>query len=635
MCGIAGIYRFDGERDDAQVVESMTTRLDRRGPDGMGVEREGPVTLGNRRLRILDLSDAGRQPMRSATGRYLITFNGEIYNFDDLRREMGVDHDQLRSRTDTEVLLLAWERWGTGALDRMVGQWAFAVYDTDERRLWLARDRFGEKPLFYHRGGGALAFASTIPALLAAPWVPRELDDDALLEYITMRYVISPRTVVHGVEKLPGGHVLCAGPDGVDVSRWYEPRFKWRDGAADTAVAGGRGRKKLVEEFDALLAQASRRCLVSDVPVALLLSDGIDSNSIRASLTAQGRDVTSFTYTLTDSASGLSPAEAGGAAPDGCEELNLLVTPEERVEKMVPAFASMTEPVGDGAALATWLLIRNARDRATVFLCGHGGDEVLGGYRLSQDRFRLAVVRALARLPMAWSRQALDRFLYGAESLEERRRSLLKVPARKTPAAARYLIHRPLPVGDITEMLLPGPVPLDRYLETVDELYGRCDDGAADVDRMQEVMLKTFLAENICSFADSTAMDSSAELRMPFLDRDLVEFVLSLPASARVSRWPGRANTKLILRWWGKGRLPEEITTRRKRAFPFGNLPELLAKDGDTVRGRILGAAAVRRALPGVERWLSHEPAYFRGPWEGTLWALLSLGIWCEGAGVR
>jgi len=606
----------------------MTRRLQRRGPDGMGVEHDGSVTLGNRRLRILDLSDAGRQPMRSPTGRYLISFNGEIYNYQELRREMGVGEEQLRSRTDTEVLLYAWERWGTEALDRMVGQWAFAVYDTDERCLWLARDRFGEKPLFYYRGGEALAFASTIPALLEVPWVPRELDPDAMVEYLTLRYVVSPRTVLSEVEKLPGGHLLRAGPGGVEVRRWYEPHFRPR-----AVNDKRRGEAELVDEFDALLAQASRRCLVSDVPVALLLSDGIDSNSIRASLTAQKREVTSFTFTLTDSATGLSPA--GGSAPDGCQELNLLVTPQERVEKMVPAFASMTEPVGDGAALATWLLIRNAREQATVFLCGHGGDEVLGGYRLSQDRFRLSVIRGLARLPLALTRKALDRFLYGAEPVAMRRRGLLDVPARKTPAAARYLIHRPLPVGDLTELLAPDPVPVDRYLRTVDELYSHCTDEATDLDRMQEVMLKTFLSENICSFADSTAMDSSAELRMPFLDRDLVEFVMSLPTSARVSRWPGRANTKLILRWWGRGRLPEEITTRRKRAFPFGNLPELLTKEGDTVRGRILDSSAVRRALPGVEGWLRHEPSYFRGPWEGTLWALLSLGVWCENAGVR
>jgi asparagine synthase (glutamine-hydrolysing) len=509
----------------------------------------------------------------------------------------------------------------------MVGQWAFAVYDRHEARLWLARDRFGEKPLFYHEENGVLTFASSIRSLVSAPWVPRELDEDAMLEYVTLRYVVSPRTVLRDVNKLPGGCVLRAGPDGVDVRRWYEPLFEPRPETAR------RSRGQLVEEFDELFSQASRRCLVSDVPVALLLSDGIDSNSIRASLAAQQRDVTSFTYTLTDSAGGLSPAPTGGVEGGG-EELNLLVTPEERIEKMVPAFASLTEPVGDGAALATWLLIRNARDKATVFLCGHGGDEVLGGYRLSQDRFRLSVVRAIARLPLTLNRRVLDRFLYGAEPVAGRRRALLNAPARKTPAAARYLIHRPLPFEDVLELFEAGDRLPGRYLSTVDRLYARSNEEAGDVDRMQDVMLRTFLSENICSFADSTAMDSSAELRMPFLDRDLVAFVTSLPRSARVSRWPGRANTKLILRWWGEGRLPGDVTSRRKRAFPFGNLPALLESHGGTLKDRVLGSAAVRSALPGAERWLSHEPVYFRGPWEGTLWALLALGIWCEALGV-
>jgi asparagine synthetase B (glutamine-hydrolysing) len=196
------------------------------------------------------------------------------------------------------------------------------------------------------------------------------------------------------------------------------------------------------------------------------------------------------------------------------------------------------------------------------------------------------------------------------------------------------MIHRPLPTADIQTLYAPGPVP-PGYLRTVDALYGRSDESASDIDRMQEVMLATFLSENILTFADAVAMDSSAELRMPFLDRDLVAFVLGLPDRQRVSRLPGRANTKLILRRWAKGRLPADVTTRRKRSFPFGNLPELLETEGDTIRGRILECPAVSAHLRGLEGWLGREPGYFRGPWEGTLWALLALGIWCEHAGVR
>jgi len=625
MCGIAGIYRTneDGAGDEG-IVADMLGRLVRRGPDDSGVERCGKLTAGNRRLAILDLSPAGHQPMRSTGGRYLITFNGEIYNYEDLLHELGVEKTRLRSGTDTEVILLAWERWGKQALERMVGQWAFALYDTQEHCLWLARDRFGEKPLFYHEGTEALAFASSIHALFQAPWVPRLLDPYALVEYLTMRYVMAPRTVIGGIKKLRGGHVLRASPEGVRMERWYKPEF-------GGAHAQQRSRGKMLEEFDHLFAQATRRCLVSDVPVALLLSDGIDSNSIRASLKKQGMDIPSFTYTLRHEGSGLSTDTTIGNG----DVTHLFVTPQDRLAQMVPALGSLTEPVGDGAALATWLLIKNARDRATVFLCGHGGDEVLGGYRLSQDRFRLAVLHALAHLPEGIIGKAVDRWVYGNEPIPKRRRALREAAAHRIPAVARYIIHRPLPTRDLEELFAPNRVPSVPYLAAVDSLYGECRNSDTDIDRMQSVLLATFLSENILTFADSVAMASSAELRMPFLDRDLVQFVLSLPSSARVSRWPGRANTKLVLRWWGEANLPHDVVARRKGHFPFGNLSELIANAHKDICGWIVGSPAVRQVLPCAERWLGHPPEYYRGPWEGTLWALLALGIWCEEAGVR
>jgi asparagine synthase (glutamine-hydrolysing) len=299
---------------------------------------------------------------------------------------------------------------------------------------------------------------------------------------------------------------------------------------------------------------------------------------------------------------------------------------------MVPAFGSLTEPVGDGAMLATWMLIRAARAGATVFLCGHGGDEVMGGYRLSQDRFRLAVLHRLAWLPLAWVGAPLDRFLYGSESVVERRRRLREAPAFMAPAVARYLIHRPLPYEDIVQLFGGAR---GSYLDVVDCLYRSCDADACDIDRIQQVMLQTFLSQNILSFADAAAMGSSAELRMPFLDRDLVEFVLGLPADYRVSRWPGRANTKRILRWWAEGRVAKEVIMRRKRHFQFGSIADLLRHHEKTLKSRILDVGAVRRVLPGVEAWLSRPPESYRGPWEGTLWALEALGIWCERIGAR
>ena len=626
MCGIAGIFRATGAQPaDREVVASMMQRLVRRGPDADGLDQEPCATLGHRRLSILDLSPAGRQPMVSASGRFVVSFNGEIYNYRDLRDELGLAPSELRSTSDTEILLCAWERWGPEVLARLAGQWAFALYDRAERRLWLARDRFGEKPLYWHEAEGALTFASSLAALLAAPWVPGEFDRDALAEFLALRYVVAPRTVLRDARKLPPGHLLSAGADGTTIRAWFEPRFR-------RPARPRPGREAMVEEFGSRLQQAAARCLVSDVPVALLLSDGIDSNAVRAALKQAGCEVPCFSY---HAVSRREEIPADHTVVDGVVTTNIVLTPADRMAYIEPCFGSFTEPVGDGASLATWLLIRNARPHATVFLCGHGGDEILGGYRISQDRFRLALLHRLAWAPSRRAVDAYARYSYGDDTPASRRAALRHARAADVPAIARYLIHRPLPRPQIDDLFggpdaAPGP-----YLGTVERLYREASADGTAIDRIQEVMIRSFLSENILSFADSVAMDSSAELRMPLLDRDVVDYVFGLPDDARVSRWPGHANTKRILRWWGERHIPPAILAAPKRTFPYGSIRGLLREHGPALRAMLLGSHAVRRALPGLEAWVSHDPEFFHGPWEGTLWALLSLSVWAESAGLR
>ncbi len=632
MCGIAGVFRPGEVTDDLDLVRGMLEVLQSRGPDGKGVFNEGGLTLGHRRLAVLDLSEAARQPMESAGGRLVVSFNGEIYNYRELIRELGVPRDSLRSSSDTEVLLLAWERWGPAALDRLVGQWAFALYDRKERRLWLARDRFGEKPLFYHQGAGALTFASSIPALLKAPWIPREIDADALGEYLTLRYVVSPRTILREIRKLPPGHLLSADPGGVTIRRWYDPRF-----SPKAPGPGARAMDDLVEEFGSLLVQAANRCLVSDVPVGLLLSDGIDSNSIHAALAMAGHHVPCLTYrpvSVVDDPPSRVPAPTGrGVKIEDDYTYEILVTTDERLRHLVPAFSCLTEPVGDGAALPTWLLMRSGRPGITVFLSGSGGDEVLAGYRLDQDRLRLAAIHRFSWLPEILLRGVLERHTNGADSAAARRAALRRAPASLVPAVSRYLIHRPLPPDDLARLFQPMHAP-GRYLEAVDRAYADCAEDATDLDRIQEVMLRTFLSENILSFSDSAAMGSSAELRMPFLDRDLVEFALHLPGPMRARLRPGFSGTKRILYQWSRRHLRDKRVARRKHTFRYGSVRHLLARRGDEVRGLVLGSRALRRALPGLEGWVGNAPEFFRGPREGTLWALLALGIWAESWGI-
>ena len=398
--------------------------------------------------------------------------------------------------------------------------------------------------------------------------------------------------------------------------------------------AGLHRKEEVAEEFGRLLEQATRRCIVSDRPVALLLSDGIDSGALAAVLSETQPSFRAFTYKATASTEG-SDSEAG--EPDVGETLKsdtITATYDELARSVVPALAGLNEPVGDGAALAIWMLIRKARPRATVFLCGQGADEVLGGYRLSQDRFRLAVLRRLCQLPLPFMDRAIPHFVNGEESPSIRRVALARAPAPFAPAVARFLIYRPLPAWALESLLGAAIVP-GRYLEAIDRLYQECSPAALDLDRIQEVMLKTFLPENLLSQGDSVAMASSAELRMPYLDRDLVAFVLGLPREMRVGLWPGHINTKLVLRWWGRNRLSRRVLRHPKRTFRFGSIRALLKSPAIDLRGLMLDSEVLRRHLGGLSAWMKEPAGLPRGTWGATTWTLASLAAWCDAAGVR
>lgn len=610
MCGIAGIFHFPPSPGPVPgVVAGMLGRMIARGPDGSGTWADGDVELGHRRLAILDLSEAGRQPMASACGRYVMSFNGEIYNHAELADEAGIARSELRSTCDTEVLVEAWARLGVAVLPRLAGQFAAAVYDRRERCLWLVRDRFGEKPLFHHSRPEGLTFASSISAMLAAPWIRKSLDPDALVEFMALRYVVSPRTVLQGIEKVPPGHLLRVDSTGTSLERWYRlPR--------PAAVRGGITRDD-VEEFDHLLRRATRRARVSDVPVALFLSDGIDSHAIAA---AAEDGLPSISYRAHEGS-----IDADVSYPD--RHTFVEVSNDERLAELDPAFAALTEPVGDGVALATWQLVRRAREHATVFLCGHGGDEVLGGYRLNRDLLSMRTLHAVRGMPRGLLQSVFPRMLNRPEPVAEPIRRVRAATRDSMPAAVRYLIHRPLADADL-RALFAGSGSVERWGATVDRLYESLGDEGSDLDRIQAVMLPTFLTENLCTFSDSAAMSSSAEIRMPYLDRDLVRFVMTRPPGHRARPLPFRTATKRLLRRWARGRLPEALIRRKKKGFASGRITHLLERDAPGVRSRILDVRDLREAMPGIEGWLSGATPTYRGAREGSHWAVLALAVW-------
>ncbi len=620
MCGIAGILRHGGEADDAAIVGAMAERLAHRGPDGAGQWSDGKVTLGHRRLAVLDLSAAAAQPMAHPDGRYVLVFNGEIYNYRDVAAELGLGPADLRTHSDTEVLLHAWARWGPDMLPRLVGQWAFALHDRADGSLWLARDRFGEKPLYVHADAERFAFASSIEALFADPATPRALDAAALAEYVALRYVLAPRTVVAGVTKLAAGELVHVAPDGARTSTtWFRPRFV---PDADRSARAARAR---AAEFDERFRVACQRCLVSDVPVGLLLSDGIDSQSILAALRAQGQETHAYTFRLVGS-------ESVAATVPGIDSEVLDFRPEDMRARMDAVLARQTEPVGDLAALATSVLIERARARTTVFLCGHGGDEILGGYRLSQDRFRLAALHAFGRWPLPIVRRGLARHLFGDEPLPVRVARFLDGPANRAPGAARFLIQRPVPGGELARLFAGPPPDTAPGPSAAARLYADCAPDASDLASMQEVLIRSFLDEDILPFADASAMASGAELRLPFLDRDLVELVFRMPDAERVGAWPGRTNTKLPLRRWARTRVPAAVRQRRKQPFAAGHVGEFLP-DAEMARARIAGSPALRRALPGVADWMGDRARDWPNRADGIVWSLLALAVWADSVG--
>jgi len=411
MCGIAGIWEFVGKPGGClPIAEAMAESLAHRGPDDAGVWADDAecLALGHRRLSILDLSPAGHQPMGTEDGNSWIVFNGEVYNFAEIAKDLEAEGDRLRSRSDTEVLLKAWARWGPACLDRCIGMFAFAIWDRRRRRLFLARDRLGVKPLFWSAVGGRFLFASELKAFHRVPGFARSLDLAALPAYLQFGYVPAPATIFEGVRKLLPGHWLEVGKDGIPRETcWWDVRSRVAaarpHGAGGNGTGGGipeRSDEAVIEELEAILADAFRYRLVSDVPVGVMLSGGIDSSAVAAVLRHRaGASLKTFTVAFEETAYDESAAARTVAGLLGTEHHELSCSPREALE-LIPRLPDIyDEPFGDNSAVPTYLLSRLTRRHVTVALSADGGDEIFCGYAHypAVDRF----ARLRRRIPDA------------------------------------------------------------------------------------------------------------------------------------------------------------------------------------------------------------------------------------------
>ena len=618
MCGLAGSTATpDGFLARARRI------LRHRGPDGEAEwrERDGGFGFAHTRLAIIDLSPAAAQPMVSDCGRYVIAFNGEIYNFRSLRAELEAAGAAFRSDSDTEVLLALLKRDGADGLARAVGMFAFALWDKERRELLLARDRLGIKPLLYAPlGGGGIAFASEIRALKEHPGIDFGLDAEALSEYLACLYVPAPRTIHRGIRKLPPGHVL-----------------RWRDGNSEIvsywrpAIGNGRAiaPDEAAEEILPLLRQAVSGCMIADVPVGCFLSGGLDSSVIAALMAEETRrlgtpPVRTFTMTFPEAAYDERKAAARIADHIGSRHTELAADPAQAISTEALA-AAFGEPFGNPTALLVSALSRAARDHVTVALVGDGGDEVFAGYPRYQGGRWAQVYR---RLP-AWLRGSVVAPL--AEHIPESRRGF-----HALRRAREFLTGANRPDAEMYAEWVEYFSPEERRRllglaqapsRPIAELYATSP-SSDPLDAMQRTDLMSFLPGNLLAYGDAMSMAHSLELRLPMLDHRVIEAVGRLAPDTRV-----KGGLKAVLRAMARRLLPAEVARGAKRGFnpPMGVWLQGALKDLVAERLAPGSVAAMGLAWEPVAELLA-EHARGRRDVALKVWALLALDGWRRSA---
>ncbi len=527
-----------------------------RGPDGAGEwwSDDGRVGLGHRRLAIIDLSPSGIQPMADAAAELRIAFNGEIYNFLDLRKELTALGHVFRSHSDTEVILNAYRQWGTDCLAHLSGMFAFALYDDRTKQLFLARDRAGEKPLFYAMTADGLRFASELKALMLAPESVRRIDPEALDCYLTLGFVPGNLCILHGVRKLPPAHAMTVDVATAKVTVW---RY-WRlPECMAPAVTKEIDENALLHELEALLEDSVRRQLVADVPVGVLLSGGIDSSLVAAMAARTASRVKTFTIRFPGYAKYDETAHARLIARHFQTDHSELDAEESTVELLPRLARQFDEPVVDSSMIPTYLVSRLVREHCTVALGGDGGDELFGGYphysRLlwAQDKFA-GIPRILRSAVAAPLKGALPIGFKGRNWLDA-----LSADFKNELPMTAYCFDR-----DLRRRLLSG-APF--FGVPAEQLRARRVPEAADLlQRSTRMDFENYLAEDILVKVDRASMLSSLEVRAPFLDFRLVEFAFGrVPSHLKASA----TTRKVLLKRLAARILPAEFDRERKQGF--------------------------------------------------------------------
>jgi asparagine synthase (glutamine-hydrolysing) len=555
MCGICGKLQF---RDSATVapelVPSMLRTIAHRGPDEQGIYQSGPVALGHQRLRIIDLA-SGQQPMSNEDGTVWVVYNGEVYNFRELTRDLQNRGHQFKTVSDTEVLVHLYEEYGASGLSRLRGMFSFAVWDDRNRKLLLARDRVGIKPLYYRLTSESIVFASEIKAILADPAIKAEIDPLSLDRFLTYFYTPGSETVFKGIRKLEPGHYLEVTDGRVRIERYWDLEFRPTSVSLDDAVS----------QLQDLLAETVRDHMVSDVPVGVLLSGGVDSSAVLSFAAEHSpQPLKTFTVGFDEGCIDERPYARLAAREYGAENHEITLSPKQFWE-CLPAYVwHMEEPVCEPPGVALYCVSKLAREHVTVLLSGEGGDEAFAGYQSYRNFAWLERLKSWLgplRVPFGAALSVLNHngtARYGKYG-----------PLMQVPLEAYYFSHSSGPYEffnqqqDLYTDSFRNSLPTGERHEFAQQLLRQ----VAHLDSLSQMLYldtKTWLPDDLLIKADKLTMAHSLELRVPLLDHRILEFAAVLPPQYKLSRW----RTKHVLKKAVEKRIPSELLRRRKAGFP-------------------------------------------------------------------
>ena len=587
MCGICGEIRFDNKAPDSALIKRMTDRLARRGPDSEGCYINANAGLGHRRLAIIDLSDKAAQPMVDEQNGLVLVFNGTIYNYPELREQLITKGHRFVSSGDTEVILKAYAEWGVDCLQRLHGMFAFAIRDTRNGKLMLARDRVGIKPLYFSHTGERLLFASTTQALLAAdPSMDTSIDAYAMHNLFSLHAVVpAPRTILKGIRKLRPAHYMLFDDDGsVTEKRYWKLVAKRPDSAMDE-------NEWINAIHDSLRRSVERRLRIADVPVGVLLSGGIDSSLLVALLSEAGvKGLKTFSVGFED-----QPEEKGNefeysdavARRYATEHHRFLVPNEQVLPRLPEAFSHMTEPMFAQDAVAFYLLAEVVSREVKVVQSGQGADEVFGGY-FWYPRMHHSITPGVQRFSEHYFDRDHDEFLETVDS--------------------RY--HG----DDVTSRLvgdLLDEIEADEYL-----------------DRVLALDVTTLIVDDPVKRVDNMTMAWGLEARVPFLDQELIELAASMPPQLKLA-----SGGKHVLKQISRGLLPDSVIDRKKGYFPMPSLKYVRGEFLDFMKQVLLCDAAKQRGLYNpayVEKLMAEPEAYLTRLQGSKLWHLAALELWLQ-----